>query len=63
MHTEAPKSAVAKHEEAADIITPTISPVVQQRLGEAEYNNGYLMLQKLKSWYMPTTEYTFMRCS
>lgn len=53
--------AKKSHQQAADLMTTTISPAIQQKLSEAEFNDGHLMLQKLQSRLYPTTEFTFFR--
>ncbi|KAF6231597.1 hypothetical protein HO173_010129 [Letharia columbiana] len=52
-----------KSQEAADLMTPTISPGVQQKLTEAEFNDGYLMLTRLRTILQPTGFSEFMRLS
>ena len=52
-----------KSQEAADLMTPTISPGVQQKLTETEFNDGYLMLIKLQLDLQPTGSSEFMRLS
>ena len=52
-----------KAQEAADLMTPTISPGVQQKLTEADFNDGYLMLISLKVHCQPTGSSEFMRLS
>ena len=37
-----------KSQEAADLMTPTISKVVKRRLTELEFNDSYLMLSRLR---------------
>ena len=48
-------------QEAADNMTPTISPAVKQKLGEAEFNDGYVMLTKITALYQSKGEAEFMR--
>ena len=64
---EATAAATAKWEEkaqeSADLMTPTISSGVKQRLTEAEFNNGYLMLSRLRELLQPTGSSEFMRLS
>jgi hypothetical protein len=55
-----PKS-VEQHQEAADFMTPTITPTIKRKLAESDFNDGYLMLKKLQSLLSPTTEFTFFR--
>lgn len=52
-----------KSEKAADLMTPTISPHVKQKLTEAEFNDGYLMLSRLRVLLQPTGSSEFMRLS
>ena len=52
-----------KAQEAADIMTPTISSGVKRRLTEAEFNDGYLMLTRLRELLQPTGSSEFMRLS
>ncbi len=61
LSSESTAKAKKTHQQAADVMTVTISPPIQQKLSEAEFNDGYLMLQKLKSRLYPTTEFTFFR--
>jgi hypothetical protein len=42
-------------------MTPTITSTIQQKLSESEFNDGFLMLKKLKSLLSPVTEFTFFR--
>ncbi len=50
-----------KAEEAADTITPTISPAIKKKLKEAEFNDGYSMLQRLSTLLQPAGDAQFMR--
>lgn len=52
-----------KCQEAADIMTPTISPGIQQKLTETEFNDSYLMLTRLRALLQPTGSSEFMRLS
>ena len=52
-----------KAQEAADLMTPTVSSGVKQRLTEAEFNDGYLMLTRLRELLQPTGSSEFMRLS
>lgn len=52
-----------KSQETADVMTLTISPGVQQKLTEAEFNDGYLMLTRLQILLQPTGFSEFMRLS
>ena len=52
-----------KSQEVADLMTPTISPSVKQKLTEAESNNGYLMLTRLRTLLQPTGFSEFIRLS
>ena len=52
-----------KSQESADIMTLTISPGVQQKLTESEFNDGYLMLTRLRTLLQPTGPSEFMRLS
>ncbi|KAF6238752.1 hypothetical protein HO173_003259 [Letharia columbiana] len=62
-HEKAMKDWEEKSQEAADLMTPTISPGVQQKLTEAEFNDGYLMLTRLRTILQPTGFSEFMRLS
>ena len=44
-------------------MTPTISPRIQQKLTESEFNDGYLMLTRLQILLQPTGSSEFMRLS
>jgi len=46
---------------AADIITPTLSSSIKKRLTEDEFNNGYLMMKRLKELLEPSGNTQFMR--
>lgn len=52
-----------KSQEVTDLMTLTISPGIQQKLTEAEFNNGYLMLTRLRIILQPTGSFEFMRLS
>lgn len=52
-----------RSEEAADYITPTLAASVKAKLTDAEFNNGYKMMQKIKEEHRPTGESEFMRLS
>ena len=52
-----------KCQESADIMTPTISPGMQLKLSEPDYNNGYLMLVKLRIELQPGGDSEFIRLS
>ena len=52
-----------KAQESADLMTPTISSGVKRRLTEAEFNDGYLMLTRLRELLQPTGCSVFMRLS
>ena len=52
-----------KAQEAADFMTPTISPAVKRKLTEAEFNNGYQMITRLTALLAPKGEAQFMRLS
>lgn len=47
--------------EAADTIVPTISTGIKQRLSEAHFDDGYLLLSRLKELLQPLGETQFMR--
>lgn len=49
-----------KAQEAADIMTPTISSGIKRRLTEAEFDNGYLMLSRLRESIQPTGSSEFI---
>lgn len=44
-------------------MTPIISPRIQQKLTEFEFNNEYLMLTRLQALLQPTGSSKFMRLS
>lgn len=48
-------------EEAADVMTPTISGPVKQRLAADEFNCGFKMMSHLTDLYRPTGDDEFMR--
>ncbi|KAI9877580.1 MAG: hypothetical protein M1830_003509 [Pleopsidium flavum] len=50
-----------KWEEAADLMTPTLSAEVKRKLTEDEFNNGYRMLVKLTHLLQPGGDAQFMR--
>ena len=52
-----------KSQEAADLMTPTISRVVKRKLTELEFNDGYLMLSRLQVLLQPSGSSEFMRLS
>ena len=52
-----------KCQESADLMTPTISPGIQLLLTEAEFNNGFLVLTKLRIELQPGGNSEFMRLS
>lgn len=58
--SEDPKDAIS-YQKAADILTPTISETVQNQLTDAEFNNAYLMLERLKKRYAPINEQSFIQ--
>lgn len=47
--------------DAADIMTLTITNSIKQKLKAEEFNNGYLMLQRLITLLQPTGETQFLR--
>ena len=47
--------------EAADTMTLTITNSIKQKLKSEEFNNGYLMLQRLTALLQPTGETQFLR--
>ena len=47
--------------EAADVMTPLISPSIQQRLKDEDFNNGYKMLMALTKLLQPTGQAQYMR--
>jgi hypothetical protein len=55
------KGDKSKHIEAADIMTPKISPTVKRKLKTEDFDDGYLMLHHLKEIYAPATETVFLR--
>jgi hypothetical protein len=52
-----------KSEEAADYITPTLSPSGKAKLTDTEFNNAYLLMQKIQEANWSTSEAEFMRLS
>jgi len=50
-----------KAQEAADYITPIISPTVKRKLTESEFNDGYLMISKLTALLAPKGDAQYMR--
>jgi len=44
---EIPEAKGGQLQEAADLMTPTISSSIKKQLSEEEFNNGHLMLEKL----------------
>ena len=50
-------------QKAADLMTPTISRALKMKLSEAEFNDGYLMLTKLRLELQPSGSSEFMRLS
>ena len=52
-----------KSQEAADLITPTISRTVKKKLTEAEFDDGYRMLSRLQTLLQPSGSSEFMRLS
>ena len=50
-------------QQAADLMTPTISCTFKPRLTEAEFNNGFLMLTKLRLELQPSGSSEFIRLS
>ena len=50
-----------KSQEAADLMTPTISRSIKKKLTEAEFNDGYLMLSRLQVLLQPSGSSEFMR--
>ena len=61
--TKKQKEWLEKAQDAADVMTPTISPIIKEWLSEEEFNNGYLMLSRLKARLRPDSESEFMRLS
>ena len=47
--------------QAADVITPTISPCQQDWLTDDEFNNSYLLLLCLKELLCPVGDIQFMQ--
>lgn len=47
--------------EAADTLVPTISTSVKQRLSESHFDNGYLLLSRLRELLQPIGDIQFMR--
>ncbi|KAF6227517.1 hypothetical protein HO173_012257 [Letharia columbiana] len=47
--------------EAADLITPTISGPVKQKLQANAFDDGYLMMTSLANIYAPKGDAEFMR--
>ncbi len=52
-----------KSQDAADLMTPTISPGIQLLLTDEEFNDGFLMLSRLRTKLQPTGSSEFMRLS
>lgn len=50
-----------KWEEAADLMTPTLSAEIKREMAEEKFNNGYKMLTKLSRLLQPAGEAQFMR--
>ena len=50
-----------KWEEAADLMTPTLSAEIKRKLAEEDFNNGYKMLTKLSKLLQPGGDAQFMR--
>jgi len=50
-----------KWEEAADLMTPTLSAEIKRKLAEEDFNNGYKMLTKLSRLLQPGGDAQFMR--
>lgn len=50
-----------KWEEAADVITPTLSAEIKRKLAEEDFNNGYKTLTKLSKLLQPGGDAQFMR--
>ncbi len=50
-----------KWEEAADLMTPTLSAEIKRKLAEEDFNNGYKMLTKLSRLLQPGEDAQFMR--
>jgi len=63
LETAKTKTLRAKHEEAADLLTPRISSIVKQKLIPADFDDVHLMIKHIKELYAPATDYTFMRAS
>jgi len=59
--TKKRKEWVEKAEEAADLMTPTITPAVKKKLTEVEFNDGQKMLARLSTILQPATDLQFMR--
>lgn len=47
--------------EAADTLVPTISTLIKQRLAETHFDNGYLLLSRLRELLQPVGDIQFMR--
>lgn len=60
---KAMKDWEGKCQDSADLMTPTISPGVQLKLTEADFNDGYLMLTKLRIELQPSGDSEFLRLS
>jgi len=58
-----PDERHTRWEEAADLITPTLSPAVKQKLTDEEFNNGYLLKRRILELFRPSGEAEFMRLS
>ena len=66
-YTQSPKPEVDEEEEwekksmeAADFLTPLISPSIQQQLTEEDFNNSYKMITSLTKLLQPTGQAQYM---
>ncbi len=58
--TEKEKEA---HTDAADLLTPLLTDRAKNRFTEEEFDDGYLMLLKIRSLFLPESDAAFMRYS
>ena len=60
---KAMKDWEGKSQEAADLMTPTISRTVKRKLTEIEFNDGYLMFTRLRTLLQPSGSSELIRLS
>ncbi len=49
--------------DAVDLLTPLLSDRAKNRFTEEEFNDGYLMLLKIRSLFLPESDAAFIRYS